>query len=143
MRRDVLAAGASKATFAGGMGDTDFTRNVMSDEDRVLLEQEAVVEVTAKAVTRKQFRPLGKVLLVRRKVADELSNVIITETMEKDAPAEGSVLAIGSGVDTLKVGEDVAFGKYAGTEYRLNGETLLLMELSDVMGVIEDEPDSQ
>lgn len=136
MRKDMLAAGAAKATFAGGVGDTDYSRNIYKGNEI----NPTTVTVEPKVIARKRFRPLGEVLLVRQTVQEELSSIIITEKIEKDKPAEGTVLAIGAEVKTVNVGEQISFGKYAGTEYKLNGEVLLLMELKDVMGIIENAP---
>lgn len=140
MRKDVLAAGAAKAAFAGGMGESDITRNIMSDEDSAALDAqtaEAIVEDT-KPKPRKVFRPLGEILLVRRAEVEETSGLII-DLAEKDKPAEGEVLAVGTDVKTVAVGDNVVFGKYAGAEKKLNGEVVLLMELKEIMGILEEE----
>lgn len=139
MRKDVLAAGAAKATFAGGMGESDITRNIMSDEDSAALDAQtaAIVEDT-KPKPRKVFRPLGEILLVRRAEVEETSGLII-DLAEKDKPAEGEVLAVGADVKTVAVGDNVVFGKYAGAEKKLNGEVVLLMELKEIMGILEEE----
>lgn len=132
MKKDVLARGAASAQFAGGVGETDFTRNLYKGDET----RETLPEVTHTPKVVKAFKPLGEVILVRRAEADSLSTIIVTDTMEKDKPAEGTVLAIGAGVKTVKVGEEIVFGKYAGAEFKLNGETLLLMELREVLGIV-------
>jgi chaperonin GroES len=93
------------------------------------------------------FRPLHDRILVRRIEADEKTagGIIIPDTA-KEKPQEGEVIAIGPGgrdesgklveLD-VKVGDRILFGKWSGTEIRLNGEDLLIMKESDVMGVIE------
>jgi chaperonin GroES len=140
MRKDKLAAGARSAQFAGGVGETDIDRNIMSDEDRAALEAETAAVIVEKvAAPKKAFRPLGSFILVRRATVEELSSIVITENIEKERPAEGTVLVIGKKVVDISVGDRVVFGKYAGTEFRLNGEILLIMDASDVQGIIEDE----
>jgi len=139
MRKDMLAAGARKATFAGGEGEGDIFRNV-SDEPRM----EFVPEADAKPIAKKVFRPLGKELLVLQTPADEVSSVIITEgTIEKEKPAEGKVLAIGKDLTTIAVGDTVVFGKYSGQEYKLNGAIHLILNENEVKGILEDEQETQ
>ncbi len=94
-----------------------------------------------------KFRPLHDRIVVRRIDADEKSagGIIIPDTAQ-EKPSEGEVIAIGSGnrdesgklvpLD-VKAGDRVLFGKWSGTEVKLNGEDLLIMKESDVMGVIE------
>ncbi|TPI35776.1 co-chaperone GroES [Mesorhizobium sp. B3-1-9] len=93
------------------------------------------------------FRPLHDRILVRRIEADEKTagGIIIPDTA-KEKPSEGEVIAVGSGVRDdggklveldVKVGDRILFGKWSGTEIKLNGEDLLIMKESDVMGVIE------
>jgi len=94
------------------------------------------------------FRPLHDRILVRRIEAEEKSagGIIIPDTA-KEKPSEGEVIAVGSGARhdagkiielDVKVGDRILFGKWSGTEIRLNGEDLLIMKESDVMGVIEE-----
>ncbi len=93
------------------------------------------------------FRPLHDRVLVRRIEADERTagGIIIPDTA-KEKPQEGEVIAVGPGARDesgklveldVKVGDRILFGKWSGTEIRLNGEDLLIMKESDVMGVIE------
>lgn len=134
-RKDTLAAGARSAKFAGGVGETDLFRN-LSKEART----EEVIDTAVAPVAKKRFRPLGDVILVRR-VEPETNKsgvIILEETAKKEVPAEGVVLEIGKNVTTIKRTETIAFGKYSGTEFKLNGETLLLMRIEDVLGVIEN-----
>jgi chaperonin GroES len=93
------------------------------------------------------FRPLHDRILVRRVEADEKTagGIIIPDTA-KEKPQEGEVIAVGPGgrdeagklvpLD-VKVGDRILFGKWSGTEIKLDGEDLLIMKESDVMGVIE------
>ena len=94
-----------------------------------------------------KFRPLHDRVVLRRITADEKSTggIIIPDTV-KEKPMEGEVVAVGSGARNeqgqiiapdVKVGDRVLFGKWSGTEVRLDGEELLIMNESDIMGVIE------
>lgn len=96
-----------------------------------------------------KFRPLHDRILVRRIESDERTKggIIIPDTA-KEKPQEGEVIATGPGARNdegqivaldVKVGDRVLFGKWSGTEIRLDGEDLLIMKESDVMGVIEGE----
>jgi chaperonin GroES len=92
------------------------------------------------------FRPLHDRVLVRRVEAEEKTagGIIIPDTA-KEKPQEGEVLAVGPGARDedgeyiamdVKVGDRILFGKWSGTEIKLNGEDLLIMKESDIMGVI-------
>ena len=93
------------------------------------------------------FRPLHDRILVRRIEADEKTagGIIIPDTA-KEKPQEGEVIAVGPGARNevgqlqpldVKVGDRILFGKWSGTEIKLDGEDLIIMKESDVMGVIE------
>ena len=93
------------------------------------------------------FRPLHDRILVRRIEAEEKTagGIIIPDTA-REKPQEGEVIAIGPGARDesgkltpldVKAGDRILFGKWSGTEIKLNGEDLLIMKESDVMGVIE------
>ncbi len=93
------------------------------------------------------FRPLHDRILVRRIEADEKTagGIIIPDTA-KEKPQEGEIIAVGAGARDesgklveldVKVGDRILFGKWSGTEIKLNGEDLLIMKESDVMGVID------
>ena len=93
-----------------------------------------------------KFRPLHDRVVLRRITADEKSTggIIIPDTV-KEKPMEGEVVAVGSGARNeqgqiiapdVKVGDRVLFGKWSGTEVRLDGEELLIMNESDIMGVL-------
>jgi len=94
-----------------------------------------------------KFRPLHDRVVVRRVDAEEKSKggIIIPDTA-KEKPQEGAIVAAGPGgrdesgkivpLD-VKAGDRVLFGKWSGTEVRIDGEDLLIMKESDVMGVIE------
>ena len=94
-----------------------------------------------------KFRPLHDRVLVRRLDSEEKTagGIIIPDTA-KEKPSEGEVVAVGAGIrndkgDTValdvKAGDRVLFGKWAGTEVKVDGEDLLIMKESDIMGVIE------
>ena len=93
------------------------------------------------------FRPLHDRVLVRRIEAEEKTagGIIIPDTA-KEKPSEGEVVAVGPGVReesgklvelTVKPGDRVLFGKWSGTEVRIEGEDLLIMKESDILGVLE------
>ena len=98
------------------------------------------------------FRPLHDRIVVKRIEADEKTKggIIIPDTA-KEKPQEGEVIAVGPGgrdeggklvpLD-VKAGDRILFGKWSGTEIKLDGEELLIMKESDVMGVIEAETQS-
>jgi chaperonin GroES len=92
------------------------------------------------------FRPLHDRVLVRRVEAEEkTAGGIIIPDSAKEKPAEGEVVTVGSGARSedgtvtpldVKPGDRVLFGKWSGTEVQLDGEDLLIMKESDIMGVI-------
>ena len=93
-----------------------------------------------------QIRPLHDRVLIRRLDSEEKTagGIIIPDTA-KEKPMEGEVLAAGEGARgengkvqalDVKAGDRVLFGKWAGTEVTLNGEELIIMKESDIMGVI-------
>ena len=83
------------------------------------------------------FKPLGDRLLVERveEVNTTASGIIIPDNA-KEKPSQGKVLAIGSDVEEVGVDDIVVFGKYSGTELALDDKEYLVLELSDVLGVI-------
>jgi len=94
-----------------------------------------------------RFRPLGDRVVVRRVKEDQKTpgGIIIPETAQ-EKPQEGEVVAVGPGArddsgkrvpPEVKAGERVLFGKWSGTEVKLDGEELLIMKESDIMGIIE------
>jgi chaperonin GroES len=97
-------------------------------------------------VTRMTFRPLHDRVLVRRVEAEEKTagGIIIPDTA-KEKPQEGEVVSVGSGARgedgtvtplDVKAGDKILFGKWSGTEVRLNGEDLLIMKESDILGIV-------
>ena len=94
-----------------------------------------------------KFRPLQDRVVLRRVTPEEKSagGIIIPDTV-KEKPQEGEIVAVGPGARDekgklvpleLKKGDRILFGKWSGTEIKLDGEELLIMKESDVMGVIE------
>src|ERR671910_3002613 len=94
-----------------------------------------------------KFRPLHDRIVIRRveQESKPAGGIIIPDTA-KEKPQEGEVIAAGPGARDdsgqlqpldVKVGDRILFGKWSGTEIKLNGEDLLIMKESDVMGVIE------
>jgi chaperonin GroES len=100
-----------------------------------------------------KFRPLHDRIVVRRVDSEEKTKggIIIPDTA-KEKPQEGEVIAVGPGARDehgqitaldVKVGDRVLFGKWSGTEIKLDGEDLLIMKESDVMGVIEAQAEQK
>ena len=95
-----------------------------------------------------KFRPLHDRVVVRRVEEDTKTKggIIIPDTAQ-EKPMQGEVIAVGPGARDdsgklipidVKVGDRVLFGKWSGTEVKLDGEELLIMKESDIMGVLED-----
>jgi len=94
------------------------------------------------------FRPLHDRVVVRRIEADEKTagGIIIPDTA-KEKPSQGEVVAVGPGgrdeagklipID-IQPGDRVLFGKWSGTEVKIDGEDLLIMKESDILGIVED-----
>ena len=94
-----------------------------------------------------KFRPLHDRVVVERVSAEEKTagGIIIPDTV-KEKPQQGKIIAVGPGgrdengklipID-VKVGERVLFGKWSGTEVKIDGEDLLIMKESDIMGVLD------
>ncbi len=94
-----------------------------------------------------KFRPLHDRVVVRRIEAEEKTTggIIIPDTA-KEKPIEGEVIAVGPGARNeqgqlvaldVKEGDRILFGKWSGTEVKIDGEELLIMKESDIMGVVE------
>ena len=97
-----------------------------------------------------KFRPLHDRVVVRRLEAEEKTagGIIIPDTA-KEKPMEGEVIAVGPDARDetgklmpldVKAGNRILFGKWSGTEVKLDGEELLIMKESDIMGIIEGQP---
>src|ERR1700726_1604556 len=99
---------------------------------------------------RMKFRPLHDRVVVKRIDAeDKTAGGIIIPDTAKEKPSQGEILSVGPGgrdeagklipID-LKVGDRVLFGKWSGTEVTIDGQELLIMKESDIMGVLTDLP---
>ena len=97
-----------------------------------------------------KFRPLHDRVVIRRIDAEEKTTggIIIPDTAQ-EKPMEGEVIAVGPGarneqgqivVLEVKPGDRILFGKWSGTEVKLDGEELLIMKESDIMGIVEGRP---
>jgi chaperonin GroES len=97
-----------------------------------------------------KFRPLHDRVVIRRLNADEKTagGIIIPDTAQ-EKPMEGEIVAVGPGARNdegqivalaVKARDRILFGKWSGTEVKLDGEELLIMKESDIMGVIEGSP---
>jgi chaperonin GroES len=97
-----------------------------------------------------KFRPLHDRVVVRRLSAEEKTagGIIIPDTAQ-EKPMEGEIIAVGPGARNeqgqivaldVKEGDRILFGKWSGTEVKLDGEELLIMKETDIMGVIEGQP---
>jgi len=95
-----------------------------------------------------KFRPLHDRVVVRRIEEDERTKggIIIPDTA-KEKPQQGKIVAVGPGAPDekgkvqpldVKPGDHVLFGKWSGTEVKIDGEELLIMKESDILGVLED-----
>ena len=94
-----------------------------------------------------KFRPLHDRVVVKRLTAEEKSagGIIIPDTAQ-EKPSQGEIVAVGPGgrdeagklipID-VKVGDTVLFGKWSGTEVKIDGQDLLIMKQSDIMGIID------
>jgi chaperonin GroES len=96
------------------------------------------------------FRPLHDRVVIRRVTAEEKSSggIIIPDTAQ-EKPMQSEVIAVGPGARNeqgqivaldVKAGDRILFGKWSGTEVKLDGEELLIMKESDIMGIIEGQP---
>jgi chaperonin GroES len=97
-----------------------------------------------------KFRPLHDRVVIRRLTAEEktVGGIIVPDTVQ-EKPMEGEVVAVGPGARNEqgqivaleeKSGDRILFGKWSGTEVKFDGEELLIMKESDIMGVIEGSP---
>ena len=95
-----------------------------------------------------KFRPLHDRIVVKRINAEEKTagGIIIPDTA-KEKPQEGEIVAVGSGARDesgkvvaldVKAGDRVLFGKWSGTEVKIDGQDLLIMKESDIMGIVEE-----
>src|ERR671911_455898 len=108
------------------------------------------IKMSSRGGKSMKFRPLHDRVVIKRIEAEEKSSggIIIPDTAQ-EKPSQGQIIAVGPGgrdeagklipID-LKVGDRVLFGKWSGTEVKLDGQELLIMKESDIMGVLTDVP---
>lgn len=99
------------------------------------------------------FRPLHDRVLVRRIESDEkTAGGLIIPDSAKEKPSEGEIVAVGDGARDengkvqpldVKAGDRVLFGKWSGTEVKIDGEDLLIMKESDILGIISSKKSSK
>jgi chaperonin GroES len=101
----------------------------------------------ATAAESKQLRPLGDRVVIKPTEREEMtkSGIVLPDTA-KEKPQEGSVLAVGPGafdndgkriqID-VKVGDKVLYAKYAGTEFKIDGDDLLIVSQKDILAIVE------
>ena len=100
-----------------------------------------------------KFRPLhDRVVLTRIDAESKTAGGIIIPDTAKEKPQEGEVISAGAGVKNedgkltpldVKAGDRILFGKWSGTEVKVDGEDLLIMKESDILGIIEGTPTSK
>jgi chaperonin GroES len=109
-------------------------------------EQFSPFSLEEENMAKSKFRPLHDRVVVRRVESESKTagGIIIPDTA-KEKPQEGEIIAVGSGARDesgklvpldVKAGDRILFGKWSGTEVKLNGEDLLIMKESDIMGII-------
>ena len=102
----------------------------------------------AKATASKKLRPLGDRVVVKPSAREEMtkSGIVLPDTA-KEKPQEGMILAVGPGrilddgtreAMDVKVGNKVLYGKYAGTEFKVDGDELLIVSQKDILAIVED-----
>ena len=102
----------------------------------------------AKATASKKLRPLGDRVVIKPTEREEMtkSGIVLPDTA-KEKPQEGSILAVGPGrilddgkreAMDVKVGNKVLYGKYAGTEFKVDGDELLIVSQKDILAIVED-----
>src|SRR5215217_1889642 len=134
---------------AGTRRERVLTKTFNRRSQRTLVRgKDAAAAIYSNEVTRMTFRPLHDRVLVRRVEAEEKTagGIIIPDTA-KEKPQEGEVISVGSGTRgedgsvtplDVKAGDKILFGKWSGTEVRLDGEDLLIMKESDILGIVEE-----
>ena len=120
-----------------------------ADREALATDSHSITEKHSGAFSM-NFRPLHDRVVVRRLDAEEKTagGIIIPDTA-KEKPMEGEVIAAGPGARNeqgqlvpldVKAGDRILFGKWSGTEVKLDGEELLIMKESDIMGIVEGTP---
>lgn len=158
MRKDILAAGGRKMVLAGGIGESPLLERLKTLAEGGDVEEAVPTFDPTPAVVepRRKFKPNPGVYLIRQTLAkgygfssvtealqsgvDKSTVIAVQEETNKEQPAEGVIVEAGRNC-LHSVGSYVAFGKYAGTQFKLNGETLLFMRDEDIFGSITEEFD--
>ena len=102
----------------------------------------------ATATASKKLSPLGDRVVVQPSAREEMtkSGIVLPDTA-KEKPQEGTILAVGPGrvlddgkreAMDVKVGQKVLYGKYAGTEFKVDGDDLLIVSQKDILAIVED-----
>jgi chaperonin GroES len=102
----------------------------------------------ATATASKKLRPLGDRVVVKPSAREEMtkSGIVLPDTA-KEKPQEGTILAVGPGrvlddgkreAMDIKVGQKVLYGKYSGTEFKVDGDDLLIVSQKDILAIVED-----
>ncbi len=102
----------------------------------------------ATATKSKKLRPLGDRVVIQPSAREEMtkSGIVLPDTA-KEKPQEGSILAVGPGrvlddgkreAMDVKVGQKVLYGKYSGTEFKVDGDDLLIVSQKDILAIVED-----
>lgn len=154
-KKDKLAAGGRTMVIAGGIGESPLMQKIAEAESAGVVEvrEEAVPAFHRPQVKSRRFNPNPGVYMVRQAVdttvsysgiesalasgEDKAKLLLVQEDANKEQPAEGYIIEAGSGCIHPK-GSYIAFGKYAGTQFKLNGEVLLFMRDEDIFGTITD-----
>ena len=155
-KKDVLAAGGRKMIIAGGIGESPLLERLKTiAEGGEIKEAVPTFDPTPKVVEpRRKFNPNPGVYLIRQTEAkgygfssveealqanvDKTQVTLVQEETNKEQPAEGVIVEAGRGC-IHSIGSYVAFGKYAGTQFKLNGEVLLFMKDEDIFGSLTAE----
>lgn len=84
------------------------------------------------------LRPLGKRVVIKRFEAEEkTASGIVIPTQAKEKPQMAEVLAVGPEAQGLKAGDKVLFRKYGGSEFKIDGEEVMVLDIDDVLAVVE------
>ncbi|MBP3224295.1 co-chaperone GroES [Campylobacter sp. JMF_01 NE2] len=85
------------------------------------------------------FQPLGKRVLIEREEETKTtaSGIIIPDNASKEKPSTGKIVAVGTECDSVKLGDVVAFAKYAGADITIDDKKYLILNLEDVLGILK------
>ena len=141
MAKDILARGGKFAQFAAGAPRRDDSVELMNVAPDGEYEGYVIPQVSERieAATPDRYIPMfDQILLRRNEAVTKIGGIYVPdETISKDKPAEGTVLEVGFDVKHVKAGQTIVFGKYAGTEYPINGELLVFLREKEVIAIRE------